>query len=331
MIASIKIFGHIGVNEKGVYLVDVIAQLQNYKNFNAIHVLINSPGGSVTEGRAIKQYLQSLNVPVHTEAIGRCNSIATEIFIIGRQRIIHQGCDFLIHLPSGGIEGTADQMAAYAKEMEATEAEMIEAYLSVLNKKNPNVYSYKQLHKMMKSETRLSAQQAVQMGFATRVFKPIYSHTHTKKMAKNGLLLKLAHFLGLEKVALDVVTQDGVALYIETEAAIPAVGDLVSVVETGEPAPDGEHVLADGTTIVVVGGAITEVRMAPVEEVASLQAKVEEIKKDLTALRAKVESEMELTKVALRSIVSEKFALDIEGDKKGRNVKEPAKKVGVKK
>ena len=50
-----------------------------------------------------------------------------------------------------------------------------------------------------------------------------------------------------------------------------------SVTLNGEPAPDGEHELEDGTKIVVAGGLITEVKKA--EVVAPVEVEVEAMKK----------------------------------------------------
>lgn len=50
-----------------------------------------------------------------------------------------------------------------------------------------------------------------------------------------------------------------------------------SVVLNGEPAPDGEHELEDGTKIVVAGGLITEVKKAEVAPVVEVE--IESMKK----------------------------------------------------
>lgn len=67
--------------------------------------------------------------------------------------------------------------------------------------------------------------------------------------------------------------KDGTEVYIDKLE----VGGVVAVEqETKAPAPAGEHTLADGTVIVVgEGGVITEIKPAPVSEVAPEAAPVE--------------------------------------------------------
>jgi len=67
---------------------------------------------------------------------------------------------------------------------------------------------------------------------------------------------------------------DGVTVVTFPEDA-PMVGEPINIVVEGNemPAPDGEHALADGTVIVVVGGVVTEVRpVAPAEEAPAAPA-----------------------------------------------------------
>lgn len=65
---------------------------------------------------------------------------------------------------------------------------------------------------------------------------------------------------------LEVTTMDGVMLEVDGDTL--AVGAMVKVKNadgTYADAPDGEHILADGTTIVTAAGAITEIRPVAVE------------------------------------------------------------------
>lgn len=59
-------------------------------------------------------------------------------------------------------------------------------------------------------------------------------------------------------VSLDLSTADGSTLTVEREDGEPQVGDTAS--------PDGEHLMPDGSTIVVEGGVIAEIR-DPEEEI----------------------------------------------------------------
>lgn len=89
---------------------------------------------------------------------------------------------------------------------------------------------------------------------------------------------------------------DGVTVVTFPEDA-PMVGEPINVVVDGNemPAPDGEHALADGTIIVVVGGVVTEVRpVAPAEEAPAAPAPAEEMAEE-TEVSAPVKRLIEST------------------------------------
>jgi hypothetical protein len=73
---------------------------------------------------------------------------------------------------------------------------------------------------------------------------------------------------GIQSKLIDGELEDGTKIRIESYGDQVGVGDLVSVLtDDGEvPAPDGEHTLSNGTTVVVTeGGKITEVKEKEVE------------------------------------------------------------------
>jgi len=277
---TIKIFGHIDygdANNKGITVNDVIAQIGDDKP-TSIHVQINSPGGGVVEGRAIRAYLNSLNVPITTEAFGECSSIATEIFLMGRERIVHEGITFLVHFPSGGAFGTAEDIESYNADLLQKQKEMIDLYYE----RCKGVIGKKQWAEMMKKQTTLSAQKLYEIGFATKIVKSYQALNLNNKNMKKTSLAKAMRALGLKKffksTALDLQLADGSLITVVTEAEAPQVGDAVVFTDTGEPVPDGEHQLADGTVIITKGGVIAEIIPALSEQ--------EQTTEELTALVA---------------------------------------------
>lgn len=357
MIAKINIFGSIGLErEKGsVFLSDIKRQLDEVGRYNAVHVLINSPGGSVTEGRAIKQYLKTLDVPITTEAIGQCSSIASEIFLAGQKRIIHEGCEMLIHFPRGGYEGTAEQMAQYADDLFAVQDEMVKQYLGYMEKKTRGQFTYKQVEKMLRKETRLSGEQAYAMGLASEYKKTIISKSNKQVMANSkkqdpSALSKMwkgfLAMIGRQNTALDLVLQDGTPVYVDTEEDLAQVGDAVFLVSTGEPAPDGEHILQDGSILVTVGGLITEIRPAggstsePTSKVSELEAQIQALQAQLDAEKqatAKKDEDMKALQENLENVTAfarqtmgAKFELFNKGEDKNTSGQKKVPVVGVK-
>jgi sulfate adenylyltransferase subunit 1 (EFTu-like GTPase family) len=84
-----------------------------------------------------------------------------------------------------------------------------------------------------------------------------------------SLFTKLKNTIqGIQSKLIDGELEDGTKIRIESFGETIAIGDLVAVVtENGEvPAPDGEHILSDGKTVVVTeGGKITELKELEVE------------------------------------------------------------------
>ena len=66
-------------------------------NYHKIHLLINSPGGSVSHGIAVYNILRSLTIECDTYNIGSVDSIGAVIFCGGTKRFAMPNSRFLIH------------------------------------------------------------------------------------------------------------------------------------------------------------------------------------------------------------------------------------------
>jgi hypothetical protein len=92
-----------------------------------------------------------------------------------------------------------------------------------------------------------------------------------------------------ETFDIDLTLADGSIVTVVTDAEQPQVGDQVTD-DAGSPVEDNEHVLPDGSSIVTVGGAITEIKEAapadPAGEptMADVMASVKLFGTQLTAL-----------------------------------------------
>jgi len=134
MVGQIFINGQIGANpeEKGVNLIDVIAQVKNQPFATSFEVYINSEGGYVDVGFDIHDYLRSLKLPIKTIGVGLVASIATVIFMAGDERILKEGTQFMIHLPSGAVEGNSEEIAYYHQMMQDTQSRLVKFYTNTL-------------------------------------------------------------------------------------------------------------------------------------------------------------------------------------------------------
>ncbi|MBS0634626.1 MAG: ATP-dependent Clp protease proteolytic subunit [Verrucomicrobia bacterium] len=84
-----------------------------------IHLYLNSPGGYLTAGLAIYDTMQYLGCNVNTYCIGQVASMGAVLFSAGTKgrRYVLPNARVMLHQPSGGMGGTAADMAIQAKEI----------------------------------------------------------------------------------------------------------------------------------------------------------------------------------------------------------------------
>jgi ATP-dependent protease ClpP protease subunit len=269
---------------------DVMMQLEYQKPYDVVRVIINSPGGRVDKGMGVYDKLRSLpGVTIITEAIGQCSSIATAVFLAGSERIIHPNTESLVHLPTGGISGAnAEQAQAWADAMARSEADLLALYVE---RAGVDAVGFAEV---MRAETKLTAQQMLDYGFATQIVQPAtalaimptnattspdgdqtpgWAHQLMSKLSM-GLAAMTTALATLKTptkaeatsteaaTALDVTTDGGATLSISTgDRDTYEVGDTVADAD-GNAAADNAYVLTDGNTITVAGGAITAITPA---------------------------------------------------------------------
>ena len=87
-----------------------------------ITLIINSPGGIVSGGMAVYDTIQSLKSPVHTKVLGRAASMGSVLLCAGTpgERSVAPNAYIMIHQPSGGMQGTASEIAVSEYEIQHT-------------------------------------------------------------------------------------------------------------------------------------------------------------------------------------------------------------------
>jgi ATP-dependent Clp protease protease subunit len=281
--ADIFITGVIGPD----YHTELQAQLDRPDVRNAARLIVHmqSRGGSVYAGYNSYHTLKRSGKPITMIIEGEAQSIATFMALAADEVIMKDPSIWMIHMPSTGIEGTADDLEGGLGELRKIEAEMIKAYAEK-NKasyaKDPTVtlLNEEQIRGMMKKTTRMSAFEAKQFGFVdkiTQYLKAVALGTEMKAEEKKSKLEtitgNIAKMLGelIEGApkAIDLPGNDGKMYHIESEN-----GDLVGkkVTVNGAPAPDGTYDLQDGRKLVCAGGVVTAVEQVMSEEQKAQQA-----------------------------------------------------------
>ena len=158
----------------------IVAQLLYLESANAdkpIKLFINSPGGSVTAGLAIYDTMQFIKCPVHTYVMGQACSMGSFLAQAGEsgKRFVLPESRTMIHRVSSGTPGTSGSV--HVQELQFEDAKRHYEESQKINKRLTELYvkhntagkTYEELFETMKFDTFLTAEEAVENGFADKV------------------------------------------------------------------------------------------------------------------------------------------------------------------
>jgi ATP-dependent protease ClpP protease subunit len=306
MEAVLKIYGDIGEPDKMMEMFDVSDDtisakivsdfLDEHKEATEITVKINSRGGDVQEGWSIYDLLTNSGKKIKTIGEGKIYSIATIVFLAGTEREMMKNADGLIHNPyippytlADAYE--SDDLLKIAEGLQQEEAKILDFYAEKTGADKAKLAGY------MKEDTKLSAEDMLSLGFATKIIEPVKAYAFIKpknnfKMTEkevttfgekiDAILEKIKGLSRLPAKDQTLKDKDGKEFKLEKESGAPAVGDKAS--------PDGTFVMADGKTIVIANGAISEIKepAAAKSELELANEKITQLQSELDAEKAKV-------------------------------------------
>ena len=158
----------------------IVAQMLFLESENpdkAINLYINSPGGAVTAGLAIYDTMQYIKCPVRTIVMGQAASMGSFLAQAGEpgMRVVLPESRTMIHRVSSGTRGTSGSV--HVQELEFEDAKRAFEESKRVNKRLTELYvkhnskgkTYDELFETMKFDTFLSAEEAVENGFADKV------------------------------------------------------------------------------------------------------------------------------------------------------------------
>lgn len=282
------------------------------KDDNEIEIRLNCEGGNISEGWSIYDKLRATGKDISAVIEGKCASMASILLLAAskERRSGYTNSMLCIHKPlvlaNKGCTMRSNDLRQMADDLDRENEKFLDLYVERTGADR------EQLQSLMEEDRYVDMDQAKELGFVSTILLPLSAskkdHSNINNMAKTGenvevsqsLFAKMLAKLGyakiedaeaaFKKVALDLSTADGSTLTVEREEGEPQVGDTAS--------PDGEHLMPDGSTIVVEGGVITEIR-DPEEEnnndkLDAANARIAELEAELTSLRAQAKSQDEL-------------------------------------
>ncbi len=132
-----------------------------------VRVRINSFGGSVVAGTAIHTMLATHKGKVTAQIDGYAMSMASVIAMAADEIVISEIGGFMIHSPWSYAAGNADELRQQANVLDGMEASLVNAYHAKTG------IDKVELADMLKAETWIYAEEAVERGFADSMIKPI--------------------------------------------------------------------------------------------------------------------------------------------------------------
>lgn len=161
---EVYIYDQIGMNfwGEGIAAKAIIEEL-NSIDTDAIHVHVNSPGGSVFDGVAIFNALQRHKATITVYVDGLAASIASIIALAGNKVVMADNALFMIHNPWGWAMGTAEDMRREADVLDKIRDTLVGTYAAKTGKGAP------ELEQMLNDETWMTAKEALAHGFIDEI------------------------------------------------------------------------------------------------------------------------------------------------------------------
>jgi ATP-dependent Clp protease, protease subunit len=163
--AEVLIYDEIGAY--GVTAKGFLAELGALPNDAAIDLRLNSPGGSVFDAVAIFNALKRHAGEITVWIDGIAASAASYIAMVGDTVVMPQNAFLMIHDPSGLVMGTAEDMRSTAEALDKVKGSLIQGYAAKSGKPDDEIAA------LMAAETRLDAQEALELGFIDRMAEPM--------------------------------------------------------------------------------------------------------------------------------------------------------------
>lgn len=144
-----------------------------------INVYINSYGGEVGEGLAIYNMLKRNKAKVITHCDSFACSISSVIFMAGDIRIMSTSSLLMIHNAWTYTVGNANDLRKQANDLDKITQASVNAYMLEVN------ISEEELKKLLDNETWLTANESLNMNFATSITNDKKTENASQSVRKN--------------------------------------------------------------------------------------------------------------------------------------------------
>ena len=134
-----------------------------------ITLYINSPGGEVMSGLAVYDQISMMRSPVRTVCIGTAASMGAIIFLAGNRRQMYPHAQLMIHDPSYERNDISGLKPHEVRQELDKLNEVRKTIAEIISEKTGK--PLKEVYKLTANDTFLTAQEAVDSGFADEIVK----------------------------------------------------------------------------------------------------------------------------------------------------------------
>lgn len=245
-----------------------------------VEVFIHSGGGDLLEGIAIANTLRSHAGTVTTIGVGMVGSAATVIHAAADKgkALLMEGTTYMIHEVSAGTWGRSQDLRKTADLIEQFNDVVADMYTGKVNDTLPNAKD--EIRLLMAEETYMTAEQAIQLGFADGLYNTTKISNSMKEQTPLDMLLAKAQALNATNQAEEVEPNGSPAEVVEVVEDVPVLDESVVELQAANTA------LIDALTNVVETLNSVSARLTSLEKARNLgaSAKIVEQPKAATPL-----------------------------------------------
>lgn len=148
-------------------LLKQLIYLERAEEGKEITLYISSPGGEVTSGLAVYDYMQIMKSPVTTVCVGTAASMGAILFLAGTKRKMLPHTKIMIHDPSYGNENMVGVKPLEIKERLDGLMESRKILADIIAERSG--MNLKQVYAKTRRDSFLNAEEAVKLGIATEI------------------------------------------------------------------------------------------------------------------------------------------------------------------
>jgi ATP-dependent protease ClpP protease subunit len=264
------------------------------KSVKRLDIHINSPGGSVSEASAIYSRLADHPSTKNVYVDGLAASAATIVAMVGHKIFMRSHALMMVHLPMTIAAGNSDDLRSIAAALDTNTEAMLNLYTKRTGGEREDIRS------LMKAETWMSAQDAVDKGFADEVRGVVKAAAivGNKKAIFNGVTFDLSRFHNVPAFTATTEQQERHTPPMDTPpAAAPAPAAATSGADTPPkpPAPAPAPPTPPPTG-------------SPQPAAAAASAQANDYDKGITAERARIAALQKYDKPATHEIIVKAIA-----------------------